>query len=205
MRIALDCDGVIYSYDSAARYMLREYRGCKGLDEPSTHWDFIQETVSPSDWDWLWSEGVKRGLFRYGHGIRGAIIGIRKLAEAGHELLIVTHRPRSAVRDTIDWLSYMHLPVSEVHILSDEEPKTFVKADILIDDKWENVKAWSDVGRFAILFSQPWNRQGHAHNGVSTVDGWREVVECVSAYERAERANQDLLQDASGPNAGWRA
>ena len=161
MKIAIDLDGVIYHWDKTARYMLRTQRGCKGLNKPSPHWNYIEEQVSEDDWEWLWTEGVRLGLFRYGHLITGAIEGVRALATAGHTLVVVTHRPVYAVKDTVDFLSYIDLPFDGYHILSNGEPKSTVRADVLIDDKPSNVIQWASQYRNALIFSQPWNQNAN--------------------------------------------
>ena len=194
MRIAIDMDGVLYEYDSAARYMLRELRDCSGLMEESDNWDFIRRSVHPMDWEWLQTEAVKLGLYRYGHITTGAIIGMRELA-VSHELVVVTHRPRAAVRDTIAWLAYVKLPLAGVHILSDGQPKSSVEADVLVDDKLENIKDWTDHGRQAILFDRRWNR---GVTGVRRAKGWGGVIANVDNIQ-IRRANG--FDSPSGPNS----
>lgn len=176
-RIAIDLDGVCYEFERTARYMLREYRGCTGLTQESEHWDWIKHRTSDADWRWLWAEGVERGLFRYGHCVVGSIIGLMKLSEK-HDLLAVTHRPQAAVPDTLAWLAYNKVPWAEVHILTHEEPKSTIAADVLIDDKAENVLDWAEDGRSAILFDQPWNRGLVASPRIQRVFGWKGVMSC---------------------------
>ncbi len=156
--------------------MLNVYRGYALKVGDWIDWNWLQHQVDKEDWSWLWSEGVALGLFRYGHIIKGAIIGMNRLAAVGHELVVVTHRPQYAVKDTIDWLSYARLPFSGVHILSNGEPKTTVDADILIDDKWDNVEEWALTGRNALLFDQSWNQRTGLPSSIRRVYGWECVV-----------------------------
>jgi uncharacterized HAD superfamily protein len=188
MRVAVDVDGVQYEWDKTARYMLRTHRGNTHLTSESTHWNYIQDTVSEEDWDWLWTVGVDKGLFRYGHLVRGAIEGLRALVRDGQELMVITARPKEAVRDTLAWLTLMDIPWNGIHILSNGEPKTKIEADVLIDDKPENVMAWAQMmGRTGFLFSRAWNiaipdhllkdwfrvvEDGH----IIRVHGWSEVL-----------------------------
>lgn len=145
MRIGVDIDGVCYQWDKTARYMLREilpmspYTKDGPLGQPSAHWDHIQEMVVPEHWDWLWTEGVKLGLFRHGHLFPGTIEAIRKLSELG-DVVAITHRPKSAVMDTLAWLAFQDLPLAGLHLLTGQEPKSTVKpeCDIYIDDKFLN-------------------------------------------------------------------
>lgn len=177
MKVAVDLDGVCYEFERTARYMLREYRGAIGLIHESEHWDWIKHRTSDADWRWLWSDGVQLGLFRYGHCVAGSIIGLMRLSQS-HELLAVTHRPQTAVPDTLAWLAYNKVPWSAVHILSDGEPKSGISADILIDDKAENVLDWAEDGRGAILFDQPWNCSLAASPRIQRVFGWKGVMSC---------------------------
>lgn len=174
--IAVDLDGVLYEWDRTAQYMLRTYRGLRHMHTESASWDWIKDNVSPEDWKWLWSEGVERGLFRYGHMTTGARVGLEHLVDAGFKLKIVTHRPASAVMDTIDWLSlYLQdIPLAGIHILSNQEPKTVVDADILVDDKPQNLVEWKDEGRIALQYARKWNRSFFDAD-IDWCDGWSDV------------------------------
>jgi len=180
MKIGVDLDGVLYEFDKTARYMLREYRGYRhtthGLHEESTHWDYISERVRPEDWRWLWREGVQLGLFRYGHVVAGGIIGLKGLLDAGHKLVVITHRPTEAIPDTLEWLAYQRIPFSEIHILSDKEPKTNVDAAVLIDDKPENCYQWMAAGRRALLFNRAWNQSCRS---IKRVYGWEDALNVI--------------------------
>lgn len=157
-RLAIDLDGVCYDWQRTYCYMLRTYFD---LDIPpyETWW---KEWDSQKQWgekwmhDWMWKEGVERGLFRYGHMVKDARVVLERLASAGHDFVVVTHRPESAVQDTNDWLSlyFNGLPLKGIHLLTNGEPKSSVKADILVDDKLENIYEWPRRG---LLFDQPWN------------------------------------------------
>lgn len=183
MKVAVDMDGVLYEWDKTARYMLRTYRGCKGLEIESTSWNFIENTVSEEDWNWLWTDGVQQGLFRKGHCVKGGIYSLTELALDGHEIVIVTHRPKSAVRDTLAWLDLMFgaeepYPLSGVHILSNGQPKWHVNCDILIDDKPENCFEWASRGRRAMLFTREWNTNvlTMPEPLVTRVWGWDQIL-----------------------------
>lgn len=187
MRIVVDLDGVCYEFDKTARYMLRTYRGCTGMKLDAQYWDDIKDRVTKRDWQWLWSEGVQLGLFRYGHMVQGARVGLTSLSASGHEIIFATHRPKSAVQDTVDWLSlYMKdIPYTGLHFLTNGEDKHSIDADLLIDDKPENVVNWYYFTdrKGAILFDRPWNRELESgfDNGLYIAKGWHEVVKVVDS------------------------
>ncbi len=189
MRLAIDLDEVVYSWDRTAHYMLREYRGYNRTTLPgqSPSWTYIPDTISKFDWQWLWTEGVKLGLFRYGHMVTGARIGLQHLRDAGHEIVVVTHRPEQATSDTLDWVGhyFKDIPLAGLHILSDEAPKSTVKADLLIDDKMESCLEWRGTTREpAILFDHPWNR-GSEEAGILRARDWKHVIEIVEMFDYA--------------------
>lgn len=185
MRIAVDLDGVCYEFQRTYRYMMREYRGVDmpPVDEFWTTWDAPDAYADPADRKWMWKEGVELGLFRYGHMVRGARRGLESLVDYGHTLQIVTHRPRNAVTDTLDWVSlyFKGIPLDGFAILTEQEPKSTVSADILIDDKMENVEEWAATGRHAVLFAKPYNHLfGRTIERVQRVEGWEGVVDAIA-------------------------
>lgn len=197
MKIGVDIDGVCYNWSKTARYMLREilpdspYGKDGPLGRESTHWDYISENVEPEHWKWLWNEGVKLGLFRHGHLYPGTIKYIRLLSELG-EIIAITHRPRQAVNDTLSWLEFQRLPLSGVHILTDQQPKSTVTphCDFYIDDKPENCIELLNTTRGKVcLMDREWNQHfdeyGHAldnGDGIIRVYGW------ASFYDEVRRS-----------------
>lgn len=187
MRIAVDCDGVLYEWSKTARYMLRQYKGYPRegpMGEESTYWEYIKDNVTHEDWRWLWTEAIELGLYRYGHVVTGAVMGLRTLQAMKHELILATHRPASAVMDTLAFIHYISDSKREpiiwqgFHLLTNNEPKTVVDADMLIDDKPENVVTWAEAGRRALLFSREWNQEViPSPGGVWRINGWKGVVE----------------------------
>lgn len=192
MKIAVDLDGVCYEWDRTARYMLKQYRGAVIPKGETEYWDYLKDAVSKQDWRWLWDEGVDKGLFRYGHMVKDARVGLEALVAAGHSILVVTHRPASAISDTVDWLSYFFrgIPIAGLHVLSNGEDKWRTGADVLVDDKPQNiVNFYYNTDGTAILFDRPWNRELEAEmDSLYIAKGWREVVRIVGSLERHARA-----------------
>lgn len=165
MRIALDCDEVLYCWERTARYLLRNCypraEKLSGLGEPFRAWA-IPEIIGDNAYKWLFDEGVQLGLFRHGHVITGAMLGVRALRDAGHELVVVTHRPENGVRDTLAWLDFhfgaeQPYPFSGLAILSNGEPKTEVEFDLLVDDSPKNIDTAHAAGRMGMQFAAAWN------------------------------------------------
>jgi uncharacterized HAD superfamily protein len=190
LRIGVDIDGVMYMWEKTARYMLREilpdspYDKSGPLGQPFSHWDYLDDHCTAEHRKWLWSEGVKLGLFRHGHLYPGTIKAIRQLAELG-DVIAITHRPKSAVHDTIAWLAYQNLPLAGLHILTNQEPKSQVKprCDVYIDDKPENVDdfLYNTEARKVALMDRPWNQNFMLWTDRAVrVSGWQQFVDVVA-------------------------
>jgi uncharacterized HAD superfamily protein len=197
MRIALDIDGVMYKWSDTVRFLVDWYFGIK-LGE-STHFDYIKDTLVAMDrkdvWDWLWKEGIDLGLYRHGHLYKGAREAIIALDEEGHELSVITMRPKSALQDTIDWLSFHKFPISGIHVLSDTGKGAFKsrksdiqpQADIYIDDSPQIAEdLMFNTNAFFVLMDRPWNQDINVGGGRSVrAYSWDDFVEIVRS-ENAE-------------------
>jgi 5'(3')-deoxyribonucleotidase len=169
-RFGIDIDGVMYMWDKTARYMLRTQRGYTRdqLGRPSRYWNEIKDIVENNDWQWLWSEGVRKGLFRYGHLYTGTIEAITALNILG-DCVILTHRPREAVQDTLDWLSYLKLPFMEVQLFTNGEAKSAIKCDMYVDDKPENCIDFNDnTEGLPLLWRRESNENFDCYDGTYT-------------------------------------
>jgi uncharacterized HAD superfamily protein len=194
MRIGVDIDGVMYKWDKTARYMLRDvlpnspYKDSPLLKQEAQYWNWIPDQVKKEHWNWLWKEGVALGLFRYGHLYPGTIQAIRTLAARGHEVVLITHRPKSAVGDTLAWLGLLNLPIAGLHLLTNQESKALVQpqCDVYIDDKVENVRDLYEhtTARCVVLCQQPWNNTVEWEGArKATTRGWDEFLQVVEAVK----------------------
>lgn len=173
-RIALDLDGVCYNYSATACYLLNHYKGYKLDWTKTSSWGWLQTQVSNNDWQWLWSGGVKEGLFRYGNIIKGAAEGVKELAKMG-KIVVVTSRPTNAIQDTLDWVSFMKFPVAELVIMSHGENKAKTNPDIAIDDGPKNIEDYVNAGVATVAFDQPYNQDVGVKN-FYRAKGWEDVV-----------------------------
>lgn len=195
LRIALDLDGVVYNWEGTARFLLEHHYGI--VLPTSSSWNYIQDHTPKEVWRWLWADAItKHGLYRHGHVYKGAIEGVRQLADLG-DVVIVTSRPKTAILDTLDWLAYNRFPVAEVHILGNNQEKTSVQADVLIDDAVHNVNPWVTKGRTAILMDRPWNQQGAytAAPKLFICYTWPDVVRQVA--ELADSGDSDYFKETA--------
>lgn len=190
MRFGIDIDGVMYQWSKTARFMLREilpnspYTKDGPLGTESLSWEYIHDNISSEHWKWLWTEGVRLGLFRYGHIYPGTIKAICRLSEMG-DVIAITHRPKSAVEDTMAWLSYHRLPLAGIHIMTNQENKaTVARCDYYIDDKPENCMNLQCAHPTAVVAipTRPWNLSWYAGaHKVVRVNSWDDFINLVTA------------------------
>ncbi len=189
MKIGLDLDGCVYQWDKTARFMLRNilpdspYKEDPALKRESQYWDYIKAVVDPEHWEWLWTEGIRLGLFRYGHLYPQAVQSIRDLAEE-HEIVLITHRPRAAITDTLAWLGLLNLPLSGLHLLTNQEPKSRVQpqCDVYLDDKVDNILDLhrNTKAKMVCLMGQPWNKEYAGwSNRIERVHNWPQFIQVI--------------------------
>ncbi|MGI0010139.1 MAG: 5' nucleotidase, NT5C type [Nitrosopumilaceae archaeon] len=156
-RIGLDLDGVCYNYSATACYLLNHYKEYD-LDWTDTNsWNWLKDQIKKEDWDWLWSAGVKEGLFRYGSLFKGTAEAVKEISKLG-KIVVITSRPDSAINDTIEWLAYMKFPVSELHIVGNGQNKAEFKPDVAIDDAPHNVLNYLKAGIDTVMPIRKYNK-----------------------------------------------
>ena len=163
-RIGLDLDGVMYDFEGASRFLLREHFGVD-VPKPSAYWnytkDWLADNGQPDAWEWLWTEGVRNGLFRHGHMLSGAVRAVNKLVNDGHELVVITSRPATARVDTLMWLGFHAVAAAEVHMLGDFKKKSSVRpyCDVYVDDSAANAgDLLKNTPGTVLLWDRPWNQ-----------------------------------------------
>lgn len=180
MRIGFDLDGVLYDFtDGLRRSVPQELRG-----PDATRWNFFNDWgISNADFPALAREGVRnRILFWTGSPLPGAITATNVLKEAGHEIVIITHRgvfgeglPLSR-EATKYWLTEYGITYDEL-ILS--EDKTVGLTDFMIDDKVENYEALRAAGTQGFLMNQLWNAYYETEHRIHTLEEFVKI--CLKA------------------------
>lgn len=192
LRLGQDIDGVLYRWSDTARYLLKTHWDVDV--EESTYYDYIKDHVSPEAWKWLWNEGVKNhGLFRYGSLYKGAREFLDRIQDYC-DIVIITSRPASAVRDTMDWLSYQRIPTSEVHVVNPGQAKSDVHphCDVYFDDAEHNaIDILSNTNSLFIMSDKPWNQKywGDDLTRFHRAYSWAHTEHILKAYH--EQINRE--------------
>jgi 5'(3')-deoxyribonucleotidase len=171
--IAIDLDGVVYDFVAAFRaHCVRA-----GIDAATSgrtdRYDFYL------DWgldrhrfaDLLADAVDTAGMWREGEAVPGALAALSAMAAAGHRLHLVTNRLIGvrAWANTEAWLATWNVPYCTVTFAAD---KTVVLADWFIDDCPDNVDAVAAAGRYASVFTQPWNQDWDPKPGQGRLASW---------------------------------
>lgn len=184
LRIAVDFDGVLFDH---VPYVLRGFRDRYGIDlrkEGLRHWDFYRY------------EAVRKAGLRPGQVERllndiesdrllhlepprdpMAVPVLRRWADQGHHVSIVTARHPSAEEATRQFLRHNGVPHHELRM------HVAVKAgwDVLVDDAPHNVLAAAAQGGQALLMDHPYNRDVAADGNPLRVHDWLDVRDAVDA------------------------
>jgi phosphoglycolate phosphatase-like HAD superfamily hydrolase len=105
MRIVLDVDGVLYKLGHGLQYMWARRDGLATREEM-----YVDETDynlghPQEDWNWAFQQPQVDYLYRHAHLYSGAVEFVYDLAQLG-EILLVTKRPHSATKVTLEWITF---------------------------------------------------------------------------------------------------
>lgn len=163
MKIAFDLDGVLYDFTSCFRAWMESVdpvgkQSGRYLPAP-TCWDFYAV-----DWGMTLEEFKREMTLASSCGFLYRSQGIARswqdllanLVGAGHTLHAVTHRTEPlAQANTEGWIGDFDLPFTSITYAAD---KSTVAADILIEDRGENLDVWlENTDKPAIIVERAWN------------------------------------------------
>jgi hypothetical protein len=189
MRVGFDSDGVLDTFSEGVREAL-EARGqghlWKSGPTPIPFWNWFE------DWGWTFAEfkelvdwGVDHGYVFSGHWRPNAVESVRRVAELGHEIIIITDRafgsdPRNSQRNTIEAFARGGIEYDELHFTPD---KTSVPVDVMVEDKLENYDALVAAGTPTYLINRAWNfiEGGDARNRINDVSEYADAIAAITA------------------------
>jgi len=178
--IAVDVDDVLLDFGGRVIQTVNKEYDAKLTSADITSWN-LNELLDPilgEDW-WAWWE-ERDWLWAKADAIDGAMGALRVLHQKGYRIELVTAKPDWARKGLNLWLSRWN-PWYDALIIGPARPamnKTWVtNADLLIDDKPDNCKDFTDDGRMAILFTRPHNLGFTASSiGARRAGNWRHAL-----------------------------
>jgi len=172
MRLGIDLDGVVADFNAGWIRLHRDEFDSGLRPEMVTTWDGLHELAGFADMDafWRWARGNadRPSIFRHLDPYPDAIETLRRLDRDGHDIVIVTTKPRWARADTLRWLADHELPTAEVHMIFD---KHRVACDVYLDDSPHVVPELvrRRPGALVCRFVRPWNAPV---TGAVDVESW---------------------------------
>ena len=183
MRLGIDLDGVVanftkgwmtfYNRDFGADLEVEDSRAWNDLVE-LTHFNNIGEF-----WDWA-SDVDGHSVFWHLETFPGSVEALHELSQDGHEIVIITTKPRFAIEDTHSWLESNDIPRDEVHILG---KKWTIDCEIYLDDGPYVLPGLLKhrPDRTVCRYIRPWNEAIPPAIDVRNFDDFRNVVRETSA------------------------
>jgi hypothetical protein len=202
--LVCDIDGVLYEWEPTARFLLEAYHDI--VLEESDSWNAIQERISAEDWNWLWTEGIRYGLFRTGNVYKGGVEALRTFKTLGLRIILATMRPREAVRDTLLWVALHDIPLDGL-VFCDwtTAPKWSVAGDVYIEDSPEQLYHLSRnrPDSLVVVMDRPWNADIELRPNMRRSGSWPETVDLIKevyAHEIAHHAGSRHLAGRVSPH-----
>lgn len=195
LRIGVDMDGVIADFDAAwTRAYQEDFGGERIKSEDIKHWFGAVEVThfeTSDDW-WAWLMLTRPHLFRTLEPYQGALRCMRRLAQQGHELVVISAKHHPTNRwDAFAWLAEHQFPTREVHFTGHDESKAAVPAcDVYIDDGPHNVAELVAAHPYALVvqWCQPWSAEtvpGAVGIDATSDARWRVFERRVNAHAQA--------------------
>lgn len=188
VKLIVDLDGVVFNFTESLKHYLVDGLGVDPARlKDTTTWDFYKD-----DWGYeleeyleLCHEGVDAGyVFRLGPTWEGAVEGLHRLKERGHDIIYATDRSLGtrSPQNTIDWLNDHAIGNGFMTGIMFTADKTLIHGDILIEDRDKNYLAVEAAGNaLPVMMTRPWNL--HVEDA-RRVNNWEEFVELVDYKSR---------------------
>ena len=183
----VDLDGVCADFYGMMRPIVADWLGVD------------VEMLSPTDFEyglkaWGVRDGVhyqrihryaitQRRLFLDVEPIPGAGPALRRLAEDGVHVRVITHRlfiphfHQQAVTQTVEWLDKHGIPYWDLCFVAD---KVEVGADLYVEDTPKNIESLAMLDKPVIVFTNPTNRDLEV--GDMRADTWQDVEDIVRRF-----------------------
>lgn len=162
MRVGIDIDDVLFPwYDLAHEASVKAgiTNGCT----PTSWAPYAEYGCTDEAWFDVLRDALEDGMYQRAP-IPGAIDAVRRIADAGHDVHLVTARGGLAnglriKAETVAWIEAHQVPHAGLHFLAD---KAAVRVDVAVDDSPRNTDALEAAGVCTWLVHRPYNA-GHDH------------------------------------------
>jgi 5'(3')-deoxyribonucleotidase len=184
MLIVLDQDEVLCEWLNTVLKWYNEDRGTTYTRADVTQWDVI--SCLPNSRDFL------RSILRYPETYRdlepvpGAIDGVKKLIDDGHDVVIATATPKFAgisFHGKLEWIR-RNMPFFDLdNFVSIKRKDLLVRQGaVLLDDGPHNLEAWAKSGGYAVAYDHAWNHREIPGLSARVTD-WKAFLELIGTLK----------------------
>lgn len=178
MRVAIDVDDVVLELMDSWLEVYNEKTGTAFSKDQMLNWDLTKNGLDTTAYDILSQHAEK--IYSRVYPIEGAQQAVRLIHNSGYEVVYITAavaKTLDAKVDALERFGFLRKGRTIDDRLIVTGRKNLIDADILIDDKPENIIRWP-YPRKGILFTQPWNdRVTLLPERAVRCSGWTEVLE----------------------------
>ncbi len=183
LRLGIDLDGVVCDFNAGwMRLHMAEF-GSELHPEMVVTWNNLHELGGFADMEsfWRWAQGNadRPSIFRHLEPYPDAIETLQRLREVGHDVIVVTAKPRWAIPDTLRWIADHDLPTNEIHI---RFRKYVVDCDVYLDDSPIVLPELVEHRPSATVcrMIRPWNEPVEAAHDIEDWAAFRSFVEALA-------------------------
>lgn len=191
MRIVLDQDEVICSWVARILEWYNHDYGTSFTRQDVTDYWAMENILGPQGKPFIRSCMRYPEFYRDLDPMPGAIDGVKKLIDAGHDVVIATAIPPSAgiaFHGKLEWIR-RNMPFFNTKNFIAIQRKSLLDGDILVDDGPHNIKEWIEKGAGeAWVFDSPWNKDVIANHRVSDWSSLLSGVESMNNYVEIVRS-----------------
>lgn len=156
LRIALDMDEVMVdTYGLWLELYNRDWNDDRTKSDIKG-WN-VHTWVKPECGEKIYGYLNRVGFFLGMRPIDGAVTGVKRLVDAGHDVVVATATPRNsrfAYEEKQQWLRD-HMPFLDINGFCSVHRKELIAADVLFDDGAHNL---ADFPGIAVCMDRPWNK-----------------------------------------------
>lgn len=180
--LGVDLDGVVTDFYEFMYTIATEWLDRSDLPTEVT-WNFPEWGLRPGEYEDMHRFAVtQRQLFSAMKPVKGAPQALRRLADEGVRIRIITHRlfidyfHQQAVQQTVQWLDGNGVLYRDLCFMKD---KGAVDADIYIEDSPANIaKLRTDTGKPVVILTNSTNRQVPSESSYRA-DDWIEAERII--------------------------
>jgi 5'(3')-deoxyribonucleotidase len=194
MRLLIDQDQVICDWVGRILEWYNEDKKTSFTKADITSWD-VKMNLGEHSEDFLRSCMRYPEFYRDLEPVEGAIYGMRRLIDLGHDVVIATAIPKCAgiaYHGKLEWIR-RNMPFFDLNNFVAIQRKYLLDADVLFDDGLHNIVPWAKKGwpHHAVILDCPWNAQrveDEPEMGfVYRVSHWNQFIELLPQIEERNR------------------